>query len=542
MTGRTVDGERPTIGPTGEAPPMVDHPITRSGHVSRRGLTLAGVLLFALVIRLLAMTTQTYVIFADETFQYLEQGHRLAFGDGIVPWEYHDGIRSWLLPGAIAALMRIGGWVSDSPLAYLWLVRGACVLLSLSVVWAGFRCGEHLSRIQQGRGRLWPAVLCGLFCAVWFDLVWFAPVVLTETVAAHLVLLGIMTGDPSARNRAGGVDRRHVLAGACLGLAICLRYQYAPAIALMAVIQYRLCWRTWRDAVLGGAVMALLAGGLLDWATWGAPFQSIWLHFLRNTVDGVGSAIGVDPPVLYLAYLLVAFSPAPILLALAVLGAIKAPAPVPALAVGALATLLLHTAVPHKEVRFIYLALAVSPILIGLGAAWLLDRLRLRPLAGPATIRGTISVALVLLVWTGLSLAGAFGPALSPRWSLNRAPIEAFLAANRLPDLCGLAVRDMRLIDSGGYAYLHRKVPLYFEDSAGAITLPGSRVTLRFTAERDGLAEPLRPIPDADKYNAMIALDDKDGGGLARVACFPDLARPYDPGYCLFHDPRRRCE
>ena len=60
--------------------------------MTTRALCLAGVLLLALAVRLGAMLTQTYVIFADETFQYLEQGHRLAFGDGIVPWEYHDGI------------------------------------------------------------------------------------------------------------------------------------------------------------------------------------------------------------------------------------------------------------------------------------------------------------------------------------------------------------------------------------------------------------------------------------------------------------------
>jgi len=506
--------------------------MSRAG-VPPRHLALGVVLLLALAIRLWAMTTQTYVIFADETFQYLEQGHRLAFGDGIVPWEYHDGIRSWLLPGVIAALMRVSAWVSDDPRSYLWLVRGVCVALSLVVVWAGFRCGERLGRTD--RDRLAAAVLTGLFCAVWFDLVWFAPVVLTETVAAHLVILGVMIG--AREGRADGIDRRLVAAGACLGLAVCLRYQYAPAIALIAMVQYRLCWRSWRDAVMGGAVMGLLAAGLLDWITWGTPFQSIWLHFLRNTVDGVGSAIGVDPPIYYLAYLLVAFSPAPILLGLAAWGAIKAPAPIPALAVGALATVLIHTAVPHKEVRFIYLALAVAPILIGLGAALLLDRLRLsRP--GPL---GVGCVMVLVLAWTGLSAAGAVGPALGPRWSLNRAPVEAFLAAQRLPALCGLTVRDMRLIDSGGYAYLHRKVPLYFEDSEGAVTLPGSRVTLRFSAERDRRAEPLRSIPPSGGYNAVIARSDASETGMVRVACFPDPARAGDAGYCLFHDAERRC-
>ena len=481
---------------------------------------LIGLLLLALAIRLGAMFTQTYVIFADETFQYLEQGHRLAFGDGIVPWEYHDGIRSWLLPGAIAGLMRIGAMLGDGPLAYLWLTRGVCVLLSLSVVWVGFRMGER-------RAGLGPAVLAGGFCAVWFDLVWFAPAVLTEMVAAHLVLLGIGLADHEDEPppRPGML----LAAGVCLGLAACLRYQYAPAIAAIALWQYRLSWSRWWPALTGGIGVALLAGGVLDWVTWGAPFQSVWLHFLRNTVDGVGSAMGTDPATYYLTYLNVALWPAPLLLFLAVIGATRAPV----LGLAALVTILLHTMVPHKEVRFIYLALAVAPILIAFGAAALLARFNR---LGPAWI------ALVLVVWSGLSWFGATGQALAGRWSFNRSATEAFLAASRLPDLCGLAARDMRLIDSGGYAYLHREVPLFFSDSAGAVELPNSRVTLRFTAERHRRPEPLRSIPATGGYNAMIAAAGWSEPGFTRLACFEEAGRGDKPPFCLFHAPERRCD
>jgi len=273
----------------------------------------------------------------------------------------------------------------------------------------------------------------------------------------------------------------------------------------------------------------VVAGGVLDWLTWGAPFQSIWLHFLRNTVDGVGSAIGTDPAAYYLQYLLVGLWPAPLLLALAVLGATRAPA----LGAAALVTLLIHSAVPHKEVRFIYLALAAAPILIGVGVALLLTRFRLR---------GRAVFAAAVAVWCGLSWLGATSPALAARWSLNRGPVMAFLAASRLPALCGLAVRDMRLIDSGGYAYLHRDAPLFFSDSAAEVNLPGSRVTLRFSVMRAGGHEPPRPIPAEDGYNTMIAHADKGDLSLPRIACFADRSRPGQPEFCLFHDPGRRCE
>ncbi len=74
-------------------------------------IALPAVLLAAFAIRVWAVWTQTYIIYVDETFQYLEPGHRLAFGSGVVPWEFQDGDRSWLLPGVIAGLMRLSSLV-----------------------------------------------------------------------------------------------------------------------------------------------------------------------------------------------------------------------------------------------------------------------------------------------------------------------------------------------------------------------------------------------------------------------------------------------
>jgi hypothetical protein len=70
---------------------------------SRPSLALAAILLLALAVRLAVAWTQVYVAYLDETFQYFEQAHRLAFGSGIKPWEFFDGARSWLLPGLISS-------------------------------------------------------------------------------------------------------------------------------------------------------------------------------------------------------------------------------------------------------------------------------------------------------------------------------------------------------------------------------------------------------------------------------------------------------
>ena len=68
------------------------------------------------------------VIWADEIFQTLEQGHRLAFGYGLVPWEYQSGARSWLLPGVIGGFMKL--------LAKLGLDQGLGLVVGTKLLFA----------------------------------------------------------------------------------------------------------------------------------------------------------------------------------------------------------------------------------------------------------------------------------------------------------------------------------------------------------------------------------------------------------------------
>ena len=224
-------------------------------------VALPAVLTLALGIRAAAVWTQTYVLYVDETFQDLEQGHRLAFGSGMVPWEFQDGIRSWLLPGVIAGLMRLTSLISDDPLVYLRLIRLLCVALSLVVVLAGFRIGQRQDGLIGG-------IVTGGFCAVWFDLIYFAPAVLTEVLAAHCTILAIFLSERTGPRS----PRRLLLIGGLFGLAFCLRYQYAPALLAAMLWRYRLSWPTWRWLLIGGLAVVLPLAGGLDALTWGSPF------------------------------------------------------------------------------------------------------------------------------------------------------------------------------------------------------------------------------------------------------------------------------
>jgi hypothetical protein len=52
-----------------------------------------------------------------------EQAHRIAFGYGVVPWEFRAGIRSPVLPYVLAALFWVSERVVGGPEGYLLVTR-----------------------------------------------------------------------------------------------------------------------------------------------------------------------------------------------------------------------------------------------------------------------------------------------------------------------------------------------------------------------------------------------------------------------------------
>src|SRR6266446_3947872 len=78
-----------------------------------------GTLILAFVLRLGCAILFRNVNHTDEIFQYMEPAHRLVFGYGLVTWEFREGGRSFLVPAAIAAIMKAAAAFSNDPSAYL---------------------------------------------------------------------------------------------------------------------------------------------------------------------------------------------------------------------------------------------------------------------------------------------------------------------------------------------------------------------------------------------------------------------------------------
>jgi GPI mannosyltransferase 3 len=477
---KTFIGERVAAGPL------------RSGERA----ALLALFLLAAGLRLVPTLFYPSVNHVDEVYQTLEQAHRLVFGYGEVPWEFHVGARSWLLPGVLAGFMWLGDQIKDSPAVYLGAVHIALAALSATSIVCAFLWGRRHFGFAGG-------LVAAALPALWPDAVYFGARSLSECAAAPVLVAALYLVDTPARVSPA---RRQFAGGFFLGLAAALRIQLAPVVLLVLI------WRLAEDGPRRGARLPLLmlvagaassfgAAGLLDAATWHYPFQSFWLNFDYNLVYGVADSFGTSPWSFYLVGLIQYWRWwFPVLFVLTILGGWRLPLPLAA-AVVILAT---HSLIGHKEFRFIYPALLLIFIIAGIGLAQLVAWVGGRGAGARYGNAGAILAAL------GASGAFALSPSMQPMWRAGNDTIEAGFYVSRLPHLCAIGAVET----SEAYAYFHRDVPYFwFRDTHEMIdnargfdvvvtreSVPQGYTTLRCfggvcVAQRQGSCAKLPPRP-----------------------------------------------
>lgn len=407
---------------------------------------LGGLLIFAFALRLEVAALYPYTIHPDEIFQVTEQAYRLVYHQGIVPWEFRQGVRGWVWPGTIAGLIWLLKAVTQSAAGIALVVAAFCCALSLATVLTGYLLGRQVSRAH--------AIVGGFVAAIWVEFVYFAAHPLTEVVAADFLLaaLYLMTIASSRR--------RAFLAGLCLGLCFIMRFHLVPGLAVGAIWYARgKIKRRWLP-LMAGAALPLAVYGAVDWLAWGAPFASIYNNFHANIVDERSRTYGTAPLWAYFDYLVLNWSGAfAVLAALVGIGARRYPM---WLAV-ALTIFVSHSLIAHKEYRFIFPAVACFITLAAIGAgdviAFVMARARDARLAKLA-----LPGALILFAATSLSIA--LSAEFRPLWFRGRAAIEAFDWAGHRSELCGLGLYGVPSLDTPGYSTLHRDVPIYQDNPA----------------------------------------------------------------------------
>ena len=453
------------------------------------------VLALAFAARGIVALSGDFAAHPDEIMQYLEQAHRLVFGNGILHWEQFYGARSWLVPGLIAGILAAFDLLGfGQPAWYVGGVKLVFCALSLAIpagmyFFARRHFGETAARI---------ALLAGAF---WYELVGFAHKPMTEFVATGLLAVLLVLCARPAPVRPGIVWWAAFLSV----LAAAVRMQYAPlAIALLFLLFLRAggtpgpgaaWWRGGRAQLAFAALLFVLAVGAFDAATWDAELFRSYLANLRFNLALEEARAGTSPAWQYLWWsLLTAAGLSALCLALS-LRELRRYGFILALIV---LVLIVHSAESHKEYRFVFVLIPLW-LLIGSDIA---ARLAARK---PAWVYGAVGA-----LFAAVSLAGIlnalprqddayrliFAPKETPvRFVRDHDPLFAayrYLAA--APGVDAVWHIDRYYHSLPGYYYLHRSIPLY--DSVTGARLIGAQmpkilasVSHIVTADR-GLAAP----------------------------------------------------
>ncbi|MFY8196297.1 MAG: glycosyltransferase family 39 protein, partial [Novosphingobium sp.] len=319
---------------------------------------------------------------ADEIWQYIEPAYGLLTGDWIRTWDIRLGIRSWLIPLAMLPPVWLGHALAPDSELHLILPRLAMALASIGTVWAGWSLGFRLSRRH--------AIVAAFVASIWVDFAYFAPRTSSDTFSALAILPGVAM---LARFRDEHASKHAFWGGLLLGLGFITRFPLGPALAIPFIWAGRLDIRKGWVPLLAGAACGVGFDVVANAAMGQPPLQWVYNNVFANVVAQRSHAYGVEGADWYLRvlgwewqYIAIALVPA------LVFGARR----YPMLLATAVAVIGVHSAISHKEYRFILLAVLLLILLAAIGSADFLDWLRAR--RGRVAPRG--SVLLILGLWT----------------------------------------------------------------------------------------------------------------------------------------------
>ena len=426
----------------GDEPPWKLLPLVLGlAFVARAGVALAG----------------DFVLHPDEIMQYLEPAHRLAFGNGVVYWEYFYGARSWLVPGLVAGVLKLLDAVGlGEPRWYVDGVKLVFCALSLAIPAGMYWFARH--HFSEATARM--ALVAGAF---WYELAGFAHKPLTEFVATTpLIGLLALCASPGAK------PRRLVLQAATLAvLAAAIRLQYAPVVLVLLGIVFL------RSRLKLLLTLATAAGcgviGIFDALTWDSGFLHSYVTNVRfNLVIGQWR-VNESPPYQFLWWLTLAAGG---LSGLCFVKSLRWPRRYGLLLALIAVMLVAHSVQAHKEYRFIF---AVIPLWLLIGAD-LVARVAARVANVERSdwsrwITGAAATLFVAVSVAGILNALPYQERVYRAWSQetgmvgfvrNQDPVfAAYRYLARAPGVTAVWQVDRPYYNLPGYYYLHRAIPFY---------------------------------------------------------------------------------
>jgi len=404
-------------------------------------------LLVALALRVWAAIWDQGLVWPDEIFQTLEQAHRVVFGWGAIPWEFRDGARSWVYPGLIAAVWKVAVAVGvKRALVLICIAKLSMGLLSFGGVWAGTRLARSLGGDRA-------AFLAALFGAICPPIVVFGSRCTTETASAALVMFSVVLLEVTPLRRRAG------WAGALMALAVLFRYQTGLVAAGLFLLL--LARRRWLDALAYSlcAAVVVAIGAYVDVKTWGDPFHPLIAYLKFNLAPGGADRWGTSPFTFFSDHLGTSIG---LSYSILLVGFLTSARRARGLVLVVLFFVLVHCAIGHKELRFITPILPLSVALAAVGLADLMNGLR-------QGARPTYILALVCGGQMAWSLRAptlgdlGYGGDEEVVWHADEDYYRLTLEMGEKPDLCGALTVGTARAWTGGYTYLHREVPIFFD-------------------------------------------------------------------------------
>jgi hypothetical protein len=471
---------------------------------TRSSIAVLAVLAAGFLFRFLPLLFWHSIAQADEVFQSIEQGHRLVYGYGLVPWEFDYAARSWLLAYLSAGAMRLSDLFGGGPQIYLPLIAALLSALGAVTTLCTFQWARRFMGMAAG-------IAAALVSASWVDNIFFGGRTLTEAVAANLFVIAIYLAEPGYRVEHRG---RLLAAGLFAGAAFVLRIHLAPAIALLWL------WRgldARRFLFLSlGALLIVACSGVFDALTWDYPFEPIWLNIKFNLLQHGSQRFGTAPWWDYFYQMGANWGGTiAIFLPLAFLGGRR----VPFVLVSAFVIVIVHSFIGHKEYRFIYPAILLFSIAAGIGAVDAVRFLTHGWKDGARNPARPLLAGLCAACWALLAFVNLIGRDYEKNWDHGHHSADAALYVSRMAGVCGIGLTGMENYDSGGYTLFHKRVPLYWAKAKS------SKVMEKSAAFNVLLYVDKRPGPSREHQSPFPS--------YRSVACFKDVCVARRPGACI---------
>lgn len=394
---------------------------------------LAGSLLFG-GIQLYFMATDFGIYWPDEIFQSLEPAHYLSFGEGLLPWEYIYGVRWPMLSLVIATIMKLTTlFPLPQPEGYLFAIKIFFSILCFLQAWMILQ----LLREKAVPDKLAAAGAC-LFLLLAPSL-YFANRALSENMASFFMMATLYFLL---------IPKRYVWAGICVGLMLAFRPQMAlilPGLLCLPIVR-----ENWRRGLLGIMLAAICYMGV-DFLVWGEPLRSLTNYLEFNLILNGSKSYGTETWYYYIQGVVRALPFYCLMFLVIATNQIKRSWPYLTMMIF---FIIGHSFLGHKEMRFLI-------PLIPLSCLVLVSGLRSFPMRQSLQF-SVLALLMVMSIGRDYRMEDLqhhvySGEARGKNSALNKLVIKA----GKIPDLCGLAVFSIDLVQTGGQSYFHKEVPLF---------------------------------------------------------------------------------